>query len=92
MIEYNLEKRFHLPHELGGCPSYALTKELFDKARGSLIVGSRPVSAELLQKAKAGILPPKDPPKPPPDFLAATRAKYDSTGTSIIAGPASRKG
>lgn len=85
MIEYNLEKRFHVPHELGGCPSYSLTRELFDRARGSLIVGSRPVPEELLKKARAGILPPKDPPKPPPDVLAATRAKYDSTGSSIIA-------
>ncbi len=31
MIEYNLEKRFEVPHELGGCPSYSLTKELFDQ-------------------------------------------------------------
>jgi hypothetical protein len=85
MIEYNLEKRFHIPHELGGCPSWALTKELFDRARSSLIVGSRPVPAELLSKAQEAILPPTDPPKPSPDFLAATRAKYDSTGTAIIA-------
>lgn len=84
MIEYKLEKRFHVPHELGGCPSWSLTKELFDKARGSLIVGSRPVPPELLKKAEAGILPPTDPPRPPADFLAATRAKYDSTGTAMI--------
>ena len=86
MIEYKLEKRFHIPHELGGCPSWALTRELFDRARGSLIVGSRPVPAGLLSKAQAGILPPSDPPKPSPDYLAATRAKYDSTGTAIIGG------
>jgi hypothetical protein len=30
MIEYQLEKRFDVPHELGGVPSYALTKDLFD--------------------------------------------------------------
>jgi hypothetical protein len=86
MIEYKLEKRFHLPHELGGCPSWALTRELFDRARGSLIVGSRPIPEALLRKAQAGILPPSDPPKPSPDYLAATRAKYDSTGTAIIGG------
>jgi hypothetical protein len=85
MIEYKLEKRFEIPHELGGCPSWSLTKELFDAARGSLIVGSRPVPADLLKKAQAGILEPTDPPKPPTDFLAATRAKYDSTGSSRIA-------
>ncbi|MBI5537220.1 MAG: hypothetical protein HY898_31150 [Deltaproteobacteria bacterium] len=85
MIEYKLEKRFQIPHELGGCPSWSLTKELFDAARGSLIVGSRPVPADLLKKAEAGILEPTDPPKPPADFLAATRSQYDSTGKSRIA-------
>jgi hypothetical protein len=86
MIEYKLEKRFHIPHELGGCPSWALTRELFDRARGRLIVGSRPVPQALLRKAEAGILPPSDPPRPSPDYLAATRAKYDSTGTALIGG------
>ncbi|MEW5820611.1 MAG: hypothetical protein AB1782_10505, partial [Cyanobacteriota bacterium] len=84
MIEYKLEKRFHIPHELGGVPSYALTKELFDKARGSLIVGRRPVPEDILNVAKAEIIPPSDPPRMPPDLLAATRSKYDSTGSSLI--------
>jgi hypothetical protein len=87
MIEYKLEKRFHIPHELGGCPSWSLTTELFEAARKTLVVGHRPVPADLLKKAEAGILPPTDPPKMAPDFLAATRAKYDSTGTAIIARP-----
>ncbi|MBF0498915.1 MAG: hypothetical protein HQM09_02175 [Candidatus Riflebacteria bacterium] len=85
MIEYGLEKRFEMPHELGGCPSYSLTRELFDKARSSLVVGTRPVPEELMKKAMAGILPPKDPPKGPPDLLAATRARGDSTGTALRA-------
>jgi hypothetical protein len=85
MIEYKLEKRFHIPHELGGGPSWSLTRELFEPLRGSLIVGHRPVDKDLLKKAMDGILPPTDPPKMSPDFLAATRAKYDSTGTAIIA-------
>jgi hypothetical protein len=84
MIEYKLEKRFEIPHELGGCPSWALTEELFDKARNSLIVGKRPVPEALLAKAKAAILPPSDPPKPPADLLAATRSLYDSTATSLM--------
>jgi hypothetical protein len=84
MIEYNLEKRFDIPHELGGVPSWALTKELFDKARDTLVVGRRPVPEALLKKAKAGILPPSDPPTPPEDLLAATRAKYDPTGTALV--------
>ncbi|MFA6316847.1 MAG: hypothetical protein WC943_05460 [Elusimicrobiota bacterium] len=84
MIEYKLEKRFHIPHELGGPPSWSLTKEIFDRARGSLVVGRRPVPEKLLAQAKKGILPPSDPPKPPVDLLAATRAKYDSTGTALM--------
>ena len=84
MIEYKLEKRFEVPHELGGCASYSLTKELYEKARSSLIVGRRPVPEALLAKARAAILPPKDPPRPPADLLAATRAMYDSTGTALL--------
>jgi hypothetical protein len=84
MIEYQLEERFDTSHELGGVPSYALTRELFDRARDSLVVGRRPVPEDLLAKAKEAILPPSDPPTPPQDLLAATRAKYDSTGTSLI--------
>jgi hypothetical protein len=84
MIEYQLEERFGTPHELGGVRSYALTRALFDRARSKLVVGRRPVPTELLEKAKAGILPPSDPPTPPEDLLAATRAEYDSTGTALI--------
>ena len=84
MIEYNLEKRFHIQHELGGVPSWALTKEIFEKARESLVVGRRPVPKELLDRAKAGILPPSDPPVPPEDLLAATRSLYDTSATALI--------
>lgn len=84
MIEYQLEKRFEVAHELGGVPSYALTKKLFDRARDTLVVGRRPVPAKLLEKACKAILPPTDPPKPPFDVLAATRAMYDSTGTALM--------
>lgn len=85
MIEYQLEKRFNVAHELGGVPSYALTKKLFDRARESLVVGRRPVPERLLEKACQEILPPTEPPKPPFDLLAATRAMYDSTGTALRA-------
>jgi hypothetical protein len=84
MIEYQLEKRFEVAHELGGVPSYALTRELFDRARASLVVGRRPVPPDLLAKAREAILSPTDPPRPPADLLAATRAMYDSTGTALI--------
>jgi hypothetical protein len=85
MIEYRLEKRFDTPHELGGVPSWALTRELFDAARAKLVVGRRPVPDELLQKATEAVLPPSDPPTPPLDPLAATRSMYDPTATSLMA-------
>jgi len=84
MIEYKLEKRFETPHELGGVPTWILTKELFDRARDSLVIGRRPVPEKLLKKAQAAILPPSDPPTPPEDLLAATRSQYDSTGTALM--------
>ncbi len=85
MVEYKLEKRFEVPHELGGVPSWALTRPLFDRARDTLVVGRRPVPEPLLAKANAGLLPPSDPPTPPEDLLAATRSMYDSTGTALLA-------
>jgi hypothetical protein len=84
MIEYELEKRFEIAHELGGVPSWALTRELFDRARSTLVVGRRPVPPEMLAKAEAEILPPSDPPTPPADLLAATRSLYDPTATALI--------
>jgi hypothetical protein len=84
MIEYKLEKRFDIPHELGGVPSWALTKEIYDAARSSLVVGRRPVPEDILAQAQKAILPPSDPPTPPVDLLAATRSLYDSTGTALI--------
>ena len=85
MIEYNLEKRFEIAHELGGVPSWSLTKALFDAARDTLVVGRRPVPEALLAKAKAAILPPSNPPKPPADLVAATRSMSDSTATALLA-------
>ena len=64
MEEYKLVKRFQIPHELGGCQSWALTKELYDNVKSTLVLGTRPVPADLLVKAKAAILAPSDPPKP----------------------------
>ncbi|MBF0409684.1 MAG: hypothetical protein HQM10_20255 [Candidatus Riflebacteria bacterium] len=79
MIEYQLEKRFNIAHELGGVPSWSLTRQLYEKAKGSLIVGARPVPDELLKKAMDEILPPKDPPRPPKDLFASKRSKCDAT-------------
>jgi hypothetical protein len=61
-----------------------LTRDLFDKARSSLVVGRRPVPPEILDKAMEKILPPSDPPTPALDPLAATRSKYDPTATALM--------
>jgi hypothetical protein len=51
MIEYPLDKKFEIQHELGGAPSWVLTRETYFKAKSRLVTGTRPVSAELLAKS-----------------------------------------
>jgi hypothetical protein len=51
MIEYGLEKRPQVHHELGGVMSWSLTKDLYFAARERLVVGERPVPEELIEKA-----------------------------------------
>lgn len=48
MIEYGLEPRFEVQHELGGVPTYCLTRDLYFAAKERLVAGSRPVPDELL--------------------------------------------
>ena len=55
MTEYSLEPT-DIPHELGGPPSYRLTRELYFKAKSRLVVGDRPVPEDLLAQAKQGII------------------------------------
>ena len=84
MTEYNLEKKFHIPHELGGCPSWSLTKELYEKSKSRLVLGKRPVPDHLLKKAEAAILPPNNLPLPPEELLAGNRAMLDSASRSLL--------
>jgi hypothetical protein len=55
MIEYGLEKT-DIPHELGGAPSYRLSKELYYATKPRLVVGDRPVPKELLDEAMNEII------------------------------------
>ncbi|MCX7018493.1 MAG: hypothetical protein WCK47_13185 [bacterium] len=48
MIEYPLQQKFSIQHELGGAPSWVLTRETYFKARPRLVTGTRPVPEELL--------------------------------------------
>jgi hypothetical protein len=55
MIEYELEDRSgHYPalqHELGGVPTYTLTRALYDAVRDQKVTGSRPVDPAVLATA-----------------------------------------
>lgn len=51
MIEYGLEPT-NIPHELGGAPSYKLTRELYFKSKPRLVVGDRPVPQDLMDVAR----------------------------------------
>ncbi len=48
MIEYPLQTKFEVQHELGGAPSWVLTRETYFAAKPRLVTGTRPVSEELL--------------------------------------------
>ena len=57
MIEYELESRPEVWHELGGVPTYVLTKALWEKHKPAKCTGRRPVKEELLKTAENPILP-----------------------------------
>ncbi|MBU1078299.1 MAG: hypothetical protein KKH98_13460 [Spirochaetes bacterium] len=61
MIEYSLENRGDkfpkVYHELGGVPTYALTKKLYDKVKDQKVTGTRPVDSKLLSTADTLKLP-----------------------------------
>ncbi len=55
MIEYGLEPT-DIPHELGGAPSYRLTRELYFATKSRLVVGDRPVPPKLLEVAEREVI------------------------------------
>lgn len=57
MIEYPLEKRYNVQHELGGVPSWVLLKDTYYAAKPRLVTGHRPVPDELLHSASTIALP-----------------------------------
>ncbi len=68
MIEYALENREHLypemRHELGGVPTYVLTRALYDAVRDQKVSGQRPVDQALLATAFE-LKPPEEYPQIP---------------------------
>jgi|UniRef100_A0A7C3EKK0 N-acetylglutamate synthase-like GNAT family acetyltransferase len=65
MIEYQLEDRSHLypqvRHELGGVPTYVLTRKLWNDVKAVKCTGTRPVSDEDLKSAEKLIMPSEYP-------------------------------
>jgi len=65
MIEYELEDRSHLypavRHELGGVPTFVLTRKLWDAVKASKCTGIRPVPPEILATANKLIMPSEYP-------------------------------
>ncbi len=57
MIEYPLAQKFEVQHELGGAPSWVLTRDTYFRAKERLVTGVRPVSEALL----AGSYPLREP-------------------------------
>ena len=57
MGEYGLIPRPEQWHELGGVPTFVLTRELWEQRRADKCKGTRPVPNELLQQAKKMLLP-----------------------------------
>lgn len=57
MIEYELISKPEIWHELGGVPTYILTKELWNKHKAMKCTGRRPVSEKLLETSMKPILP-----------------------------------
>lgn len=65
MIEYQLEDRSHLypqvRHELGGVPTYVLTRKLWDEVKAVKCTGTRPVPEEDLKSAEKLKMPSEYP-------------------------------
>jgi len=57
MIEYPLEKKFEVQHELGGVPSWVLPKDTYYAAKPRLVSGHRPISKELVESSATILLP-----------------------------------
>ncbi|RKY02016.1 MAG: hypothetical protein DRP54_02665 [Spirochaetes bacterium] len=68
MIEYGLENREHLypevRHELGGVPTYVLTRELYFAVKDLKVSGQRPVPEKLLEGSRP-LTPPEEYPQIP---------------------------
>lgn len=65
MIEYELEDRSDqfpaLQHELGGIPTFTLTRDLYNAVKSEKVTGTNPVDPEVLKTADKLIMPDEYP-------------------------------
>ena len=59
MIEYELESRPECPHELGGVPTFVLTRALWEKHKANKNVGIRPAFEDVIAANKIVHMPAK---------------------------------
>ena len=57
MIEYELESRPQSPHELGGVPTFVLTRALWEKHKANKNVGIRPAFEDVIEANKVVHMP-----------------------------------
>jgi hypothetical protein len=60
MLEYGLEPREGIQHELGGASFYVLTKDIWEASKPRLCVGDRPVPEDLMEVATRRIIIPTE--------------------------------
>jgi hypothetical protein len=60
MLEYGLEPREGVQHELGGASFYVLTRDIWEESKPRLCVGDRPVPKELMAIAEKEIKVPTE--------------------------------
>lgn len=59
MIEYELEPRFECQHELGGVPTFVLTRDLWEKHKANKNAGIRPAFEDVVEANKVLHMPAK---------------------------------
>lgn len=60
IVEWGLEPRPGVQHELGGANAWAITRDIYYKVKPRLVMGSRPVPEDLLKRSATFEITPLD--------------------------------
>ena len=60
IVEWGLEPRPGIQHELGGARAWAITRDIYYKVKPRLVLGSRPVPEDLLKRSATIEIAPLD--------------------------------